>query len=283
MTLDLLTMLRAVGPDIWDAPIKLVRHRDTRYDLRRLLRRGEFWVYESSQARDVFRDAEYLLSFLGEGHSRSRFLGCRRIAGEGGHPPALPEDFSHPEMPEGAYWYDLVRVAGFEELEDRLIVDWGAGTRAWWQWLRHDKPKSVIEVLPRGHAGEFPGYDDVVLPYSDLVRIVAHPDANRTWHMALREVAGVYLITDTLTGELYVGSASGKGGILSRWASYAKTGDGGNKLLRDALEVDARRCDAWQFTILRTLPLSMTAKEVCAVEATYKRKLGSRAHGLNAN
>ena len=38
-----------------------------------------------------------------------------------------------------------------------------------------------------------------------------------------------------------------------------------------------------QFTILRTLPKSMTAGEVIEIEAAFKRKLGSRAFGLNAN
>ena len=283
MTLDLLTLLRAVGPDIWDAKIKLVRHRDTRFDLPLLLRSGHFWIYESGQGRDVFKGAHYILSFLGEGYSRSRFLGCKRVDGLSTALADWPSDFPYPQMGRPSFWYDLTPVSGFEALEDRLVIDWGAATRVWVQWLRSDRPREVIEILPRGHAGEFPGYDSVILPFADLVRIVEHPDANRSWHLALREIAAVYLITDTATGELYVGSASGAGGLLARWMSYARTGHAGNKLLRDVLERDPYRSEAFQFTILRPLPLSMSGKEVIAVESTFKRKLGSRAHGLNAN
>jgi len=73
----------------------------------------------------------------------------------------------------------------------------------------------------------------------------------------LAAVAGVYLIVDRKTGKQYVGSASGEGGILSRWRSYADTGHGGNKRL-----IDLAACDP---------------------EGLYKEKLGSRAFGLNSN
>jgi hypothetical protein len=39
----------------------------------------------------------------------------------------------------------------------------------------------------------------------------------------------------------------------------------------------------FSFTVLRTLSRSATREEVLACEALYKKKLGSRAHGLNAN
>jgi hypothetical protein len=35
---------------------------------------------------------------------------------------------------------------------------------------------------------------------------------------ALSSVAGVYLISDTLDGRLYVGSASGQGSFWQRWS-----------------------------------------------------------------
>lgn len=283
VTLDMLSILRAVGPAIWSAKIKLVRHRDTRYDLRQLLRSGHLWAYEASQGSAKFRGAEYILSFLGEGGSRSRFIGCRRVLGVGKCRVAFPSGFPYPELRDAPFWYALEPVSGFEALEDRLVVDWGEGTRAWVQWLKPEAPKRVIELLPEGHEGDFPGYGDVLLPFSSLVRIVGHPEANRSWHVALSQVAGIYLIADATSGQLYVGSAHGQGGILSRWSAYVRSGHGGNKRLIDALAEDGSRREHWQFSILRTLPLSMTAREVHAVEALYKRKLGSRAFGLNAN
>lgn len=283
MTLDMLSILRAVGPDIWSAKIKLVRHRDTRYDLRGMLLGGHLWAYEASQGRAVFQGADYLLSFLGEGGSRSRFVGCRRVLGVGKCRIAFPRGFPHQELRKAPFWYELEPISGFEALADRLVVDWGDGTRSWVQWCKPASPKRVIEILPEGHEDEFPGYDDVLLPFDSVARIVRHPEANRSWHVALSQVAGVYLIADATSGQLYVGSAHGQGGILSRWSGYVRTGHGGNKRLIDALAADGLRTAQWQFSILRTLPLSMTAREVHAVEALYKRKLGSRAFGLNAN
>jgi hypothetical protein len=100
----------------------------------------------------------------------------------------------------------------------------------------------------------------------------------------LAAVAGVYLIVDQRTGKQYVGSASGEGGILSRWTAYASTGHGGNKQLMQPLAVAPGYArEAFTFTILHTLPRSMTRTEVLDYESKYKRKLGSRAFGLNSN
>jgi len=183
-------------------------------------------------------------------------------------------------MLPGRYHYALKKMGGYEDLEDRLIVDWGAGTRSWVQWL---SPKRIIEWLPEGHARDFPGYLDFVLEYEELARIIMNPDANRTWHTMLRSVAGVYLITDTVTGDLYVGSAYGKNGILGRWSTYVKTKHGGNKELRSLLLKAPNRHRSFAYSILRTLPRTLTNREVIEVESLFKRKLGSRAFGLNIN
>jgi hypothetical protein len=130
---------------------------------------------------------------------------------------------------------------------------------------------------------EFPGYDDFILRFDELERIVTNPDANETWHRMLAGVAGVYLISDGKTGDLYVGSAYGEAGILGRWASYVRTKRGGNAKLRALLARDPARYQSFSFSILRTLPRSLTHKEVIAVESLYKAKLGTRAFGLNDN
>ncbi len=112
---------------------------------------------------------------------------------------------------------------------------------------------------------------------------VGRRGVNPALHVALGEVAGVYLITDTETGDQYVGSAWGEGGILGRWMAYVRSGHGGNQRLRAALGPSARRRHALQFSILRPMPRSAPQRKVVAAEAAFKRKLGTRAHGLNAN
>ena len=54
---------------------------------------------------------------------------------------------------------------------------------------------------------------------------------------------------------------------------YAKDGHGGNKLLIDLLTQDPQKYKKFQYSILRTLPRTLTAAEVVAVEMLYKKSL----------
>lgn len=99
----------------------------------------------------------------------------------------------------------------------------------------------------------------------------------------LSSAAGIYLIVDRVTGNQYVGSAYGEKGFFGRWKTYVKTQHGGNKEFIKLLEDEPSRYKDFTYSILRTLPRTMTAKEVIAVEQKYKEILGSRAFGLNSN
>lgn len=96
-------------------------------------------------------------------------------------------------------------------------------------------------------------------------------------------MAGVYLIVDLRSGDQYVGPAYGDRGILGRWEYHDRTGHGGSARLQALLADDPAQARAFQFTILRTLPLSMAQREVAVVETAFNWKLGSRAFGRNAN
>jgi hypothetical protein len=162
----------------------------------------------------------------------------------------------------GGNYYELEEVKGFEDLKDRVIIDWGSGALAWHQWLT---PKVVVELLPAGYVREFPSYLDFILSFEELAAIVFAPDANREWHRMLTAVAGVYLITDLATGKQYVGSAHGAKGVLGRWESYVRTRHGGNSILRELVEADSDYVQNFQFTILRTLPLTLVRSEVFGI------------------
>ncbi|WP_161631198.1 GIY-YIG nuclease family protein [Paenibacillus pinihumi] len=97
----------------------------------------------------------------------------------------------------------------------------------------------------------------------------------------LSSVAGVYLITDFTNGNQYVGSASGKDGILGRWKNYSTSFHGGNAKLVSLLQSEPSRYKKFQYSILRALPKSLTRSEVVTYEQKYKQKLGTRAFGLN--
>jgi hypothetical protein len=158
----------------------------------------------------------------------------------------------------------------------------GKGALSWSQWFR-PQTKPVVELLPTGYEMEFPGYLDVVLDLHQLRRITGHRVAHRTWHQMLGATAGVYLILDKRSGTQYVGSAYGSGGILGRWTTYATNSHGGNTQLRELIAVSPNAAEHFQFSILQTLPMTLTPREVIEHERRHKQKLGSRAHGLNSN
>lgn len=181
------------------------------------------------------------------------------------------------------YWYDLEQVADFNLLVDRLVIDWGASARAWVQWY-HKQPKNVLEVLPQGYIGTFPGLLDFVLEFDDLKTLIKNPEANYDWKHHLSAVNGVYLILDRKTGKQYIGSAYGDKGIWGRWKSYVETGHGNNIELKKLLAADpAYHQRNFSFSILQTLPSNFDVKESVGIESLYKRKLGSIANSLNAN
>ncbi len=130
---------------------------------------------------------------------------------------------------------------------------------------------------------DFPGYYNFTLSYDQLTTMVNNPDSNREWQRMLSSVCGVYVLLDQRTGKQYVGSAYGAGGIWARWKSYVKSPAGGNVLLKQLLVKSPSRYKLFQFSVLRVLEPSATKDEVIDQEVLTKKKLGSRAFGLNSN
>ena len=139
------------------AKVKIIRHQDSRYDLDALIARGHFEEgYQAYQSRHVF-NCDYIVSCIGLPRLRARFFGVYRVAA---HRPAeevpLPPYLQylntwHPRgwIWPGTVWYDLVKLEGFEDLENRVVIDWGPGARRWDQWLSADRDKQIVEMLER--------------------------------------------------------------------------------------------------------------------------------------
>jgi hypothetical protein len=277
--LNIVELLTLRGLDI-NSKIILVRHQDKRYDVNELLKNGQLEIYQSYQSKPIF-ECDYIVSFIGIEGTRARFMGVYKVLGrKPSKDVPLPEKFLYKEFAsKDDYYYVLEEVRAFDDLKWRVIIDWGKATLAWHQKLSE---KEVIEILPTGYVKQFPGFLNFVLQYDELVEIINNPDANREWHRMLSSVAGVYLITDLVTGMQYVGSAYGKEGILGRWAVYARSPDGGNVQLEKLLEKDRSYAKNFQFTILQALPQTLPSGEVINYEHFYMKKLGSRAFGFNS-
>lgn len=183
------------------------------------------------------------------------------------------------------YTYQLERVASAEPWVGRLYL-----TSIYKE--RHSYPRGetlardlvVAELLPeRLSIGRFPGFKQVNLTKGQL-DVLVRQDAE-SWRSALSSVKGIYLVTDTVTGKLYVGKADGADGIWGRWSSYAATGHGGNVALKAEFGIDASsgRQNDLRFSILEIADLHATAQDVLDRERHWKTILLSRDHGYNRN
>lgn len=258
------------------AKVKLVRHKDARCDLYQEYRTNREWflAYQSSQAKPVFRGVDYIVSFIGEEGTFSRFIGVYQVCSEQEKPTYNPETLT-----DGKYIYDLQEVGGFEDLKERVIVKW-SNAISWHQWIKNGM--EVIEIQPGLHYKQFTDYFEFILNFDELKEIVTNQYSD--WKRMLSATKGIYLISDTKTGKLYVGSAYGENGIWGRWSEYVKTnGHGGNKTLKELVGNDSTHGNHFQFSILMLLPRTVTPDEAIKKERLFKNKLGTNSFGLNNN
>jgi hypothetical protein len=284
-TLGILDLLGLRGFDA-TRPAKLVRHKDARidtHDFDEMVRRGWLETYQGYQSRPVFDGREFVLSFVGGASTRARFIGVYQVVGkrpgcDGPEPPGCPYAS---KWKQAANFYELRHEPGYEDLENRVVIEWGKGALKWDQWLSN---KEVIEIVPKGQLLlPFRDYLEFTLTHDELVHLCEHQEANKEWRSRLAAVAGVYLILAATTGAQYVGSAHGTDGIWGRWAAYAHDGHGGNKMLEDLIEHDTNYPKQFSYSILQILPKTFAHDEVLKWEQRYKDKLGRMARRLNAN
>lgn len=252
-----------------NSKIKLVRHKDNRRDLYNLYRmnKSEFLGYQNSQKKDVFNGVDYIVSFIGEEGLLSRYIGVYKLIGK-------------KQLVDGSYEYQMEEVdEKFDDLKERVIIRW-ENAISWHQWIKNEM--EVIEIHPGLHYRQFTDYSDFILNFEELKEIVTKQYSD--WKKMLSATKGIYLISDTKTGKLYVGSAYGEDGIWGRWTKYVSTnGHGDNKTLKELILADPRHGTNFEFSILMLLPRSITPEEAIKKERLFKIKLGTNSFGLNNN
>ena len=137
-----------------------------------------------------------------------------------------------------------------------------------------DKNKNIIE---------FKGFNQVYLKYDELYLILSNE--NSDYYKILNNIKGVYCITDTKTGKLYIGSAYGNEGLASRWKAYMLTHDGGNKEL---INLKIKRSPQYiekyfTFTLLEFFGMSVSDKVVIEREQYWKKVFSTIKNGYNNN
>ena len=235
-----------------------------------------FLKWQSEQDDKKMKNVDYLVVFLGEEHCECRFIGVFKNYGR------------ISSSVNGASFYDIREVEGFEVLKDVVVIEWGKGTRLWMQnWSTNKEVKRIEQINDRDSIPFFTRYEDVVLSLSQLRKVVN----DKEWRSKLESLNCVYLILNKANGKQYVGvtykdvKLGQKNGILSRWTEYAQTAHGNNKLLIELLTKEGLKYaeQYFQWTILETLPLNVTSKEAIDRESLYKKKLGTRENGYNEN
>lgn len=210
------------------------------------------------------------LAFMADGKRRSRFL----MAYEN-HGPMLAEQTAEHRF------FDLRFSDLLSSLRERLVVEWSGDTI---NWAKKGEPAArfpIIEIADPA-AVPFPGFDRVIIPFTELQDMV-ESSRYRAWQHALSLVQGIYLITDQTTGRHYVGKADGSERLLGRWRRYAQTGHGDNVGLRTLVAGDPARAASFRFSILRVFGPDTPKADVDTSEAHYKDALMSRTFGLNRN
>ncbi len=234
---------------------------------------GRFKEWQESQNQPNFQCDE-ILSLIHLGKDRWLFAGIYSVLGV-------------KERKAGKrtrYYYSTKEFPGLEHLVGRAIIKFEKNFRAsYLVGKKHSDNLIVSEIRDqRMSVGEFPGYNAVLLPYGLLGTIIR--EEIPSWKSALSNVAGVYVITDTKCGKLYVGSAYGGDGIWQRWVRYAENGHGGNKELKQLLKKRGKGyVQNFQLSILEVCDLNASEDYVVSRESHWKDVVRSREFGYNKN
>lgn len=187
---------------------------------------------------------------------------------------------------EGGIGYEAEEVDTYKKYFGRIIIKYHNTNKSMGRTFESVMQElEVLEVLNDKFTGdEFPGYENVRLTYSQLKNIIDRQTPG--WTPALENQKAVYLITDTKTGRLYVGSATSQYGmLLQRWSEYVSNGHGGNVSLKEIVATygfDYVK-ENFQYSILENYNARMDDRYILKREAWWKDTLKTREFGLNKN
>lgn len=136
----------------------------------------------------------------------------------------------------------------------------------------------VIQILEDTFDNDiFPGYENINLSWNDLKRVIN----KNVWKSTLENQKGIYLITDSNNGKMYVGSAYGNNMIHGRWSDYVRTGHGNNEELKK-LSFDYIQ-KHFRFSILDIYKSTIDDNVIIGRESWWKKTLMTREFGYNKN
>ena len=218
-----------------------------------------------------FTPGQWVFSFLKMTHDEWLFISAAKIL----------------EVPENSRAKVQI-LEQYKSMFGRLIIKHNKG-QAFARYVFNLRERindcDVKEILPCLYTGEkFEGYDKVCLPYHRL-RQVFRGEIMPTYYEALKKITGVYCLTDTNTGKLYIGSATGNSGVAQRWGNYLDSKHGGNAKLRELYKEkgDEYFEKYFTYTLLEYFGLSYDPERVKEREQYWKHCFDTIQHGYNDN
>lgn len=183
----------------------------------------------------------------------------------------------------------------YQPFFNRLTVNWKNLPQQFY-YVKNEIINSVEinEILPKEYLNlenDFVGYENVSKSYVELSNLIM----KNSWKNALSDVFGVYVLTDSYTGKLYIGSATGENGIYGRWKTYLEKGYDKseeedkkypNKQLRDLVEKKGIGYikNNFIYTIVEIFPKNEMGKtKALQREIYWKEALKTRENGYNSN
>ncbi len=258
-----------------------IRHAFNNSGFKSCLKTGHIHDYTCHQKRDFSNGRSYWAVFIGEKEYTARFYRFYKVNGVKTSKPSLAsKDFPHPEWLKSGVFYDLEECDIFKEYYDKITVNW-SGVRSFHNKAENND-KEIISIKEKTEIA-FPGYDNLIITYDELQKIVYEEEIYSHYHTALSSINAIYLIVDLESGKQYVGSSYGKNGLLERWKCYVDTKHGNNKKMKELIVNIPDRFHSFQFSILKILSPSVTADEAIEYERMYKKKLLPKQFGLNDN
>lgn len=271
---------RGIAPTA-QQPVTLMRHKDSGHQLQKYIGTEQLTLYQSRQKMRL-APGGLIVAFYGHKSDHGLLLGVWRVARvmsalDAYNQGLLDGTFESFEESREGYFHQLEATDCLSDLRLRLEVRWGGRPNSWRRIL------SAANDYPIGISAEppvkFDGASNASLVMAEL-RIALN---DLRWQQGLGAVAGVYLLTDEVSGRHYVGSASGGRGVWQRWTDYARNGHGGNVQLVQLLEQYPGRDNEFRLTLLESMPLDTPRSRIRAREAFWKLALGSQTFGLNSN
>ena len=229
---------------------------------------GNWQAWQEGQNKRNF-GCSYVVSLIDLGKCHWLFVGVYQVLGCQPSPTG-----------NGLFLYSTKLLGDQSDLIGRVIV-YHQRTRQSYVWCRDEMKLPIVEIRrEKMTIGDFPGYNSVVISHS-ILQIITRQKIS-SWHGALANIKGVYLIVDKTTGKSYVGKASGLVGIWERWCAYAENGHGGNVELKNVLKMNgSEHVRHFQYSILEIADTHASEADILKRESYWMNVLQTREFGLN--